>query len=310
MAALTSSEVTSAYRSILKREPDPDGIAYWLYGGHTLDDLISGLIGSSEFAARFTQDSSAPPNIAMRIDQMRNLIGMKFVTFDYEAILETQYRKWISPGDTVIDIGAHVGRHLRALIECVGNGGRAYAFEPLPFAFQELRSRFSARNVTIHNCAIGERASISSFTYATGTPEESGLRERIFNNPVLARPTCITVDVRTLDSFTSDFSGLHFIKIDTEGGEIGCLRGATRTIDRFRPVISVEYGRAGYSIYGNTSESLYDFAESCGYAIFDIFVNELHSRKDWGHACDSIYWDYFMVPIERKSEFVSRVARA
>ena len=51
------------------------------------------------------------------------------------------------------------------------------------------------------------------------------------------------------------------MKIDIEGGEVACLRGATRVLKHFRPFISVEYGRPSYSAYGLTARSLYDTAE-------------------------------------------------
>jgi tRNA A58 N-methylase Trm61 len=51
---------------------------------------------------------------------------------DYESILECNYRRLIGPGDTVIDIGAHVGRHTSVFGEIVGPKGTVWAFELLP----------------------------------------------------------------------------------------------------------------------------------------------------------------------------------
>lgn len=248
--------------------------------------------------------------IAERIDQIKTLLEMRLVTFDYEAILEAHYRKLIRPGDTVIDVGAHVGRHLRHMVDRVGATGVAIAFEPLPFAYQALCAEFPTSNVLIHNVALSDDEGRSEFTHAQGTPEESGLKPREFNNPTAANPTKIAVDVRTLDGFTETLRNLSFIKIDTEGGEIGCLRGATATLNRFRPIVSVEYGRPSYSAYGHTCETLFDFAVDQGYVLFDLFLNELSNRDDWRVACDSIYWDYFMVPSERREGFVSRLMRS
>ena len=47
-------------------------------------------------------------------------------------------RKLISPGDTVLDIGANIGVFSRMLSRCVGPHGKVYAFEPIPQSFEFL----------------------------------------------------------------------------------------------------------------------------------------------------------------------------
>src|SRR5215469_11112259 len=47
-------------------------------------------------------------------------------------------RKLISPGDTVLDIGANIGVYSRMLSRCVGPQGTVYAFEPIPHTFDFL----------------------------------------------------------------------------------------------------------------------------------------------------------------------------
>lgn len=225
--------------------------------------------------------------------------------FDFEATLEHVYRRWIRPGNTVIDVGAHRGRHLGPMLECVGNGGKVIAYEPLPFAFADLRSTFQQSNVFLFNCALGDRTGDTSFVHARGTPEESGLRQRIFNNPDNANPETINVKVSRLDDHTRELESIDYIKMDIEGGEIDCLRGAEKTLRTFRPLVSVEYGWPGYTAYGYEKSTLFDIASSLGFSLFDLFGNPIKDKVDWDHACDTFYWDYLMVPIERVEEFVA-----
>ncbi|HKU28016.1 MAG TPA: FkbM family methyltransferase [Candidatus Sulfotelmatobacter sp.] len=242
-----------------------------------------------------------------RLEQIGDLIKFGSVSFNFEDLLETHYRRWVRSGDTIIDIGAHTGRHLEPLLECVGLEGKAIAFEPLPFAFDVLRERFKGTQVELNNMALGKEAGMVEFTYARGTPEESGLRRRTYNAPELADPTLIEVRIDTLDRYCADLESIAFIKIDVEGAEIDCLKGAVKTLQRHRPVVSVEYGRPSYSVYGHTKDTLYELAVSYGYVMFDIFINRLDTIEDWRSTCDRVSWDYFMVPRERCTEFLERM---
>ncbi|WP_231748954.1 MULTISPECIES: FkbM family methyltransferase [Burkholderia] len=244
-----------------------------------------------------------------KLIQIRELLDIGAVRFDFEALLEYHYRKWVKQSDTIIDIGAHIGRHLGPLVECIGPNGTALGFEPLPFAYEILRQKFAnTPNVQLLNLALSNKPGTASFTYAQGTPEESGLRQRQFNLPDAANPTQIDVTVSTLDAHTADLESLTFMKIDIEGGEIDCLHGAQVTLNRFRPLVSVEYGRPSYSAYGNTAETLFDFAQHHGYVLYSIFLTPFETREDWKFGCDYVCWDYFMVPDEKRAEFDSAMA--
>lgn len=226
---------------------------------------------------------------------------------DYEALLEHRYTDWLSQGDTVIDIGAHKGRHLNKFIEIVGSSGTVIAFEPLPFAYEEILGKYKNSNVSINNIALSDSCGVVEFVYNEGAPEESGLKERIYNTPETAKLCKIQCKVETLDSYTHSLSKIDFIKIDTEGGEIGCLRGALKTLEKFRPLVSVEYGFPAYSVYNYTKDTLFDFAQENDYILYDLYLNRLSDRAQWKFACDSVYWDYFLIPKEKEPSFLDRV---
>lgn len=219
---------------------------------------------------------------------------------NYEQLLAHQYVQIVKSGQIAFDVGAHAGLHTRRLLASVGEAGRVVAFEPLPEQFRALQTEFGGRpNVELHQMALAAKSGTASFVHAVGTPEESGLRERIYNQPDLAKPTQIEVIVGRLDDVAAKFEHVDFIKIDIEGGEIDCLEGAKATLKRCRPVISVEYGFPSYSRYGHKAETLFDFAQANRYGVLDLFGNELGSRDDWLKFCDQAYWDYFLVPLER-----------
>jgi len=225
---------------------------------------------------------------------------------DYEEILRQQYTKLIRPGNFVIDIGAHEGKHLSAFISLVGKKGGVLAVEPLAAQFNALVERFSFPNVEIINKALSDLPGMMPFYENTDYPEESGLKKRIYNNEggtVVEKE----IEVTTLDILSGSFSGLDYIKLDAEGAEIAILNGGVNTINKFRPVISVEYGHPAYSVYGYTADSLYDFRESVNYHITDIYGNVIYGRDMWHKLCDSVYWDFFIVPEEKIELFLTSI---
>ena len=183
---------------------------------------------------------------------------------DYETMLETAYSSFLRPGMTVVDVGAHRGRHTARFADIVGPRGTVIAFEPLPHMARFLRDTFGeVSNVEIREVALADRSGATDFVHVENAPGESGLRERVSNieHPVRSM---ISVHTSTLDEQCASLDSLDYVKMDIEGGEIDCLRGAADTIGRFRPLVSVEYGAEAYRGYGHTTETLFDHCEADG----------------------------------------------
>jgi FkbM family methyltransferase len=237
---------------------------------------------------------------------MGYLHGQGFIP-NYENIIEDTYRKLIPAGGTVFDVGAHTGRHTVVFADLVGPEGCVHAFEPLPDAFAALQKRRLGVNIHLHALAIAEHCGESDFVFAKGAPEESGLRQRQYNRPERVEPKTIKVKTCPLDDFMEKVSFVTFIKIDVEGGEIGCLRSGRGLIMRHRPWITVEYGRPAYSAYGHELRTLFDEAASLNYVLGDLFGAVCEDLKTWEKICDRAYWDWYMIPKERVGEWMTRL---
>ena len=251
---------------------------------------------------------SGPAEQAIRIEFLARLNRLAPVMPHYESILEAMYRRVISPGQCVYDIGCHAGRHARPFLDLVGPSGRVIGFEPIPEMARQLRKLAAQHgNFTIHETALSNQAGRTSFAFASGTPEESGLIERQFNHPELAQVRRIEVAVNRLDDMVAA-QGLpdpHYVKIDVEGAELDVLDGARDTLARARPILSVEYGAPGYAPYGHQALDLWRFAEGAGFAVFDLFGYPLASPEAWLAECDRGIWDWFLVPVERAAEIAA-----
>ncbi|TCO73752.1 FkbM family methyltransferase [Chromatocurvus halotolerans] len=227
--------------------------------------------------------------------------------WDWEATLARSYSQLLQPGAVVIDVGAHTGRHVdcfRHPVRCA----RIYAVEPQPEQASYLQTRYrDAVDVQVVTRALGAEAGTARFTVNSAAPEESGLRRRHYNDESSARIREIDVDVGTVDQLVADeqLSALHFIKVDVEGAEIDVLQGGNAAIQRFRPLLAVEYGSPSFSVYGRQPGDLFELAASMDYCIMDLLGHRCVDRADWLSLVDAYYWDFLLVPSE-KAEQVSR----
>jgi len=249
------------------------------------------------------------PSLVQFLAQQRNAIATQGLP-DYEQLLEQRYTQWIQPGHVVLDVGAHRGRHLSRFIDLVGSKGRVLAFEPLQHMFQYIQSQYHAPNVAFYNIALSDQRGSTEFVYNENAPEESGLRERIYNQPKHAKLRKFECQMERLDNVVMDLERIDFIKLDIEGAEISCLNGAVNALKKFRPLVSVEYGYPSYSVYNLTRSSLFDFSELHGFVLYDLYLHSLQNRADWEIACDSVYWDFLMVPLERESSFLQALQKS
>ena len=223
---------------------------------------------------------------------------------DYERLLSRGYRRFLGPGQVVFDVGSHVGFHLEQFLGLIGQTGRAVAFEPIPALAHTLASKYrDSSNVEIRNIALAEKPGRSKFLILHKALGMSGFRQRADSGDQGAEE--ITVEVDTLDHQAADLGRLDYIKMDIEGAEISCLRGARQTVNRYRPLISVEYGMPGYSMFGNTAMTLFEWARENGYIPSDLFGNLIPRPDEWAVVCDYSLWDFFLVPEERQQEWTS-----
>ena len=102
---------------------------------------------------------------------------------------------------------------------------------------------------------------------------------------------------------------VDFIKIDTEGGEIDILKGSNNLVTRDLPIISVEYGPGGYDAYGYDPDTLFTWARSHDYWIFDLFGHQFRSIEQWNKCVAQYYWDYLLIPNQKISCLSDRIKR-
>lgn len=151
----------------------------------------------------------------------------------------TIYEPWLEPyvrktGDVFLDIGANVGTWSRWL----SPGFRGvHAVEPNPSALVDLR-RDLPNNVTVHPVGAWDQEETVRFSQFAQSVHMSAYFEREGIHTGLQQSTlelsCWPIDLL-------DIPGqIDFLKCDTEGAEVRCLRGATQRIAQDRPWLLIE----------------------------------------------------------------------
>jgi len=160
------------------------------------------------------------------------------------------FRRWVRPGATVLDVGAHIGYVALYLARLVGPAGRVFAFEPgannLPYLRQNTQG---AANIEIVDQGVGSRCERRTFYLENLTGQNNSFLSsfKVFEeNKARAyaagvRREAVEVQVVTLDEFCRRRTiRPDFVKIDVEGFEAEVLRGAAWLLSEVRPMLMVE----------------------------------------------------------------------
>ena len=185
----------------------------------------------------------------------------------------------VRPGSICLDVGANVGVYSVVLSRMVGPEGQVHSFEPVDHirsrAIRNLRAN-AARNTTMNACALGAEA---------GEVEMLQVREGQFRggtSSIHATENMTkmgldafekrTVPIDTIDRYVQKkaLPHLDFIKIDIEGHELSCLRGAQETLTNMGPMVLFEHSQRRLKHLKIDEADFRDLFEAVAYDAFEI----------------------------------------
>lgn len=180
----------------------------------------------------------------------------------------------LKPGDTFLDIGAHIGYFSVLAASIVGTEGEVIAFEPEPSNFRQLVEHVALNgftNVLPLHLALGEVEHVAALYVNADNDGGHALwdvRVHADCHKSRATPRVHPVYVARLDRVLGErrFRSLKAIKIDVEGSEVLVLRGAANTLARHRvPFVVAEVNRQGLEQMGTSEGDLRSLMKGLGY---------------------------------------------
>jgi FkbM family methyltransferase len=186
---------------------------------------------------------------------------LKEIFLESERIEQILQQK-ITRHHNCLDIGAHLGSVLSMLTKLAPEGHHM-AFEPTPYKAQWLRKKFP--EYKIQEVALSDKVGKAIFYLDRQQSGFSGLQ---IHRKRDIKPETFEVKCDRLDHVLAPEYRVDFIKLDVEGGELPVLRGATKTLSVYRPLVLFECSRSGLLAFGINCQEIFDFFKQYSYSIY------------------------------------------
>jgi FkbM family methyltransferase len=172
--------------------------------------------------------------------------------------------------NVMVQAGGNCGFILNTFIN---HFNTVYTFEPDPINFYCLNQNITASHVFKMQACLGESKETVNVQQLVreGRLHDTG---GVHVSGVGVTPTLVIDDL--------NLTGCGLIQLDIEGYELKALRGAIKTIKKYKPVICVELCEKWLNRYETTSDDVYNLLQGLNYTLVDsegvdkIFIhNEL-----------------------------------
>lgn len=189
---------------------------------------------------------------------------------DYERQALQFVSERLRPGDTAVDVGAHVGVYSLVMARRVGPSGQVLAIEPNPRAVADLRRHArlneTERTLQVRAQALGAQPG-KAVLYTGSGPAGPGTA--LYSQPGMT--TCFEVEVTTLDDLFEDAPAPRLLKLDVEGFERRVLEGGRRLLTRAQGLeVLCEVHVDNLPLLNETPEELHALVRELGYSVHTL----------------------------------------
>ena len=154
---------------------------------------------------------------------------------EYEPHLTAVFERHCRPGMTVVDVGANLGYFSLLAAGLVGSSGRVVALEPNSENCRLLLSSLRLNGISnVELLPVAADEAPGWAYYATHVGSNGGL---VDGGDLLSRFGAVVPTFR-LDDLVE--GKVDFLKMDVEGAEGRVVGGATRIIEKERPIVTTE----------------------------------------------------------------------
>lgn len=214
-------------------------------------------------------------------------IGRSIEHYGEFSEFETQFLcNLLSEGDVAIDVGANIGALTLPMANKVGKEGMVIAIEPQQYVYHMLCGNLAINNiynVTTFQRAASNRDEILWVPYidynAGGNYGGVSLEHQGQLGQMALEGKCYPVAAMTIDQL--HLGKVNLIKVDVEGMELEVLKGAEKTIQRYRPFLYVESDRE------HKRQDLKNYLDHLGYT-YDMHMPPLFNEGNFAKNRENV----------------------
>jgi FkbM family methyltransferase len=209
----------------------------------------------------------------------KRIAPIEFLNFgEYEKKELDIIGKLVKKDFTFVDVGANIGWHSINVAKKNKNI-KLYAFEPVPSTFQWLNHNIrlnKIKNITAHNMGLYNSNKTSNIFFYPTSSAASSLKNTQKEKKIFK----IKCKMTTMDNiFYKNNKKVDFIKCDVEGSEYLFLKGASRTLKKYRPTMLIEILRKWSKFFVNNPNKIFEYLDKIGYVSFSINENSIKRFK-------------------------------
>ena len=169
--------------------------------------------------------------------------------YNIQSNIDTEIvHDFVNEGDVFCDIGANEGLYTQLINRKHKGKVEIHSFEPHPEQYSQLLSSNCKNiNTKCYNVAVSNFVGKTKLWYEPNDPVNKFGASTIMSELAVSRRLGDSMEYLEVDTVTIDSLELapNFIKIDAEGAETDILTGASDTIQKNKPIITIEYGTGG-----------------------------------------------------------------
>jgi FkbM family methyltransferase len=177
----------------------------------------------------------------------------------------------IKKGDTVLDLGAHIGYDTLIMAKLVGPKGKVYSFEPDSKNFELLKKNVEVnhfKNVILINKAVNDKSKVLKFYIS----QENTADHRLYDSN--DNRNYVEIQSVSLDDYFKKTIKVDFVKMDIQGSEVKALLGARKIISFNKRIkILTEFWPLGLKLSGYGPKALLDFFEKNNFSVQELDEN-------------------------------------
>ncbi|MEL6495299.1 MAG: FkbM family methyltransferase [Cyanobacteria bacterium J06623_7] len=202
------------------------------------EKLIKLRIGDRQYAIA-TDDFYLTQSRSDIKHQAKRLLKRLLQREGFEIPMTRMFATLIRPEFNILDVGANIGCTSLLFSDL---GQQVIAFEPLPRTFELLQKNINLaqkKNIQALPFALGDEARETEMFFLDANRSMAFILDRTSRDDSQAA----VIEVKRLDDVFPELGldRLDLIKIDVEGYELRVLEGARQTINRYRPIVQMEF---------------------------------------------------------------------